>query len=890
MLHGYSRGMLSCLAAILIGTSAAVGASESGGLTLLELRTPELRPYWVESSHDMLSPALRTSSDTLKIRPSRSSVFSIETDHRLILHLLDTAILEDILRRFDLQLLHASHLQGVFIVASTSPMQAMITASRLAREPFVQACYPVEKKPFRLKNKYALRPNDPYFGYQWHLEQRDSISSQISGADLNIRAAWPVSLGQGVRLAVVDVGVDLDHPDLQHAMDADYNHNFINGSQDGRPVSKSFFHGTAVGGLITAENGNDVGISGVAPLASLSSWVIFGFGGSIADSLQLSEMYEFSNDQISIQNHSWGNAYAEQLGPSFMERLAISNAFHHGRSRKGTIMVRAGGNDRNGGDFHPGLGDVNDDGYTSMHTVMAVAATRRDGRATSYSNWGACLLVAAPGGERDDGLFTTDVVGVNGFNRDVNTLGGGDYISNERGFIGTSAAAPLISGLAALSLSVNPDLTARDIQQIMLNSARHVYTEDPDIRPNAAGFRHSHHVGFGIPDAGEVVRLSQSWSLRDDLRIASFTSALRQQIPDHGLRLKVMGETVPAELQDLPASTTMGLQPDSATGFLPVRHEGRALNPITRDLTGMGALIRRGSTTFDAKIRNAAQAGAVFVVIYNQQDDDQLIRMAGTDYAPLPAFFIAREQGEQLAELVDNDPTLRMQLSMNAAVYEFEVDETMICEHVELIVDSDHFNRGQLRIVLEAPSGTRSVLQRLNFDDSPGPIRWAYRSTRHFYEPSAGTWKVKITDQETGDTGAIRSLRLSILGTQIKDADRDGLDDDWERNQFGNLSALAHEDPDRDGSSNAREQALETRPLVSDITLELSLGFLDEEHMRLSWPSRPGRQYQIRSVVPGSGDFTALGTLESSSFETEWIVSLESTSAQFFQVLDVTQD
>ena len=136
--------------------------------------------------------------------------------------------------------------------------------------------------------------------------------------------------------------------------------------------------------------------------------------------------------------------------------------------------------------------------------VIAVAATRRDGRATSYSNWGASILVAAPGGEVRDGLFTTDVMGDGGFNMDTDSLGDGDYISNEVGFIGTSAAAPLISGLSGLVLSVNPEFSVRDVQQIVLASARHVFLDDPDMAGNGAGFKHSHHVGFGIPDAGEA--------------------------------------------------------------------------------------------------------------------------------------------------------------------------------------------------------------------------------------------------------------------------------------------------------------------------------------------------------------------------------------------------
>ncbi len=860
---------------------------DAQSLIPFEIKTPEPRTVWVEPSSDMLGPALTPAATTIEMRYSKSADQGSHIDHRLILHLREDVSIDEFLKPWNVTFIKSLNFPGVHVIGTSSPMDALITAQAWARKPEVLAAYPVERKPSKPKSGFAVRPNDPFYSSQWYLEQRDPETMLTDGGDINIRSAWPVSRGEGVHIAVVDTGVDLNHPDLQSALDSDLNRNFISGTEDGNPVSKTFFHGTAVSGLIAAASGNNEGVAGVAPLASLSSWVIFGFGGNIADSLQLSEMYETANDQIAVQNHSWGNAFPEQSGPSFLERLSLSNAFHNGRSGKGIVMIRAGGNDRTSGDFHPGLGDVNDDGYTSMHQVIAVGATGRDGRATSYSNWGSCLLVAAPGGEVQDGLFTTDVIGDGGFTTDTDALGGGDYISNDVGFIGTSAAAPLVAGLSGLILSVNPEFSVRDVQQIILASARHVFLEDPDITANAAGFKHSHHVGFGIPDAGEALRLAKNWILRDELKIVSLESRLGKDIPDHGLRLKVQGATVPDDLKDLPASTTMGIQPDVPTGFLPMSFQGRAVNPITDDLTGKGAFIRRGTATFDEKIRNAANAGASFVVIYNNQNEDQLIRMAGTDYTPLPAYFISREHGEPLSVLVEDDPTVRMQLEMNSAEYLFQVDETMVCEHVEVVVDADHPWRGQLRIVLESPSGTRSVLQRLNFDDSQGPVHWAYRTTRHFFEPTAGDWKVSITDQDQNQIGGIRSINLNILGTEITDTDADGLDDDWERAQFGNLASTASEDPDDDGSPNAREQLLGTSPLVSDLTLKMNLDYLDEEHIRLSWQSRPDRRYDVLSVKPGDAASDILGTVASQSYQSEWVVELEAETNQFFQIVEL---
>jgi len=82
-------------------------------------------------------------------------------------------------------------------------------------------------------------------------------------------------------------------------------------------------------------------------------------------------------------------------------------------------------------------------------------------------------------------------------NQDLN-----DYVFNGLGFTGTSASAPQVSGVAALMLSVNPNLGWRDVQHILALSSRHFDFADPDVTTNGAGFVVSHNLGYGTPDAG----------------------------------------------------------------------------------------------------------------------------------------------------------------------------------------------------------------------------------------------------------------------------------------------------------------------------------------------------------------------------------------------------
>ena len=575
---------------------------------------------------------------------------------------------------------------------------------------------------------------------------------------------------------------------------------------------------------------------------------------------------------------------------TMLEDIGIENAHTQGRGGLGVVIVRSGGNGRIQG------ANGNDDGYLADPRVIAVAGTDGAGRVSPTSEPGAQLLVAAPANDPiGQGVFTTDLTGVNGADQ-ITRLppdeGREDYFH----FSGTSAAAAQISGVVALILSANPALHVRDVQQILIHSARHFDLTDPDLKANGAGFLFSHNVGFGVPDAGHAVRLAMQWPRRPALQSVTVASASPLSIPDDGLRLRLSGVGVPAGLASIRTLPSTGAHADRPTALVGLADVGEGLAAPLPDLTGKAALIRRNSADdWNTPISNAAAAGAAFAVIYNNATGspacpggEALCVMLRTDFAPIPAVFISQSKGEALAALSASIPGAVAYLSLNSVRQSLDVTTAMICEHVGLRVQSDHALRGDLRITLTSPQGSTSVLQKLNDDLTPGPTDWTYYSAKHFYESSVGTWTVAVADEFSGAAGSIQNLELTIRGVPISDTDADGLDDNWEQAQLGGLTQGAAGDPDRDGYSNAREQALGLDPRIADIDFRTDLSTWNQERVRLSWPGSEGRRYEVLSGTDVDGMTEKIADVAGTFPETEFYVTKADLARKFFRVRETS--
>lgn len=895
------------------GLIAAVGVLaadvEEGGSRRIEFREPAKTIYHIEpetavQAEDIGRFALHFSKDWTEARID-GTTNRVELGSRVVLQLQHGFQLDDLIEDSNLILSRTIN-ANLFILQSLDSSTAIDAAEVLATKSGVVSSYPVMRRAYQRHDLFAKAPSDERFRDQWHLDNRGRDHNRV-GPDLNVRAAWPITMGEDVVVAVADDGFQLDHPDLKSRAFGPH-FNFFRGISSGGPAYSEANHATAVAGLIAAETGNDLGVVGVAPEARLASWVIFGTsfrgGDSIASDEELMDMFQFATDRVAVQNHSWGSVSLAPLALDALSDAGIEAAVSEGRGGKGVVMVRAAGNERED------LTNANDDAFGSDPRVVAVAAIRKDGRATSYSSPGACLLVAAPSGDlidtdgdgfSEDGdpeapdVLTTDRTGRNGFNTDSGE--GGDVTE----FNGTSASTPQIAGVAALILSANPSLNYRDVQQILIHSARHYDLEDPDSRLNGAGFRVSHNIGFGIPDAGLAVRLAKNWTSRPPVTTLNFTSGVRKTIPDDALRLIINGEDVGASLASIRTLPSLGLHADDATGELPIVFVGTANAEITEDLHGKAALIRRGGSFFSDKIARAARAGAEFAIIYNNIGTTEIQFMGGTTFVPIPAASIGRSDGEALRAWLETHSDATAKIQLTPAVYRFSVRGALSCEHIGVRLDTTHSRRSDVRVTLVSPAGTRSVMQAINVDSSAGPRDWTYWSTQHFYESSVGEWRVEVSDERNSTvrsfrqtspaTGSVSSVQLILKGVVIRDTDADGLDDLWELASFESLGFGPADDPDNDGYNNAREQVLGTDPMIVANSFRLDYAELQPGFQRFSWPAKDGVDYVIESSPDYGIPFRQTGSVSGRFPVTEFVLPTPAAeSPSFFRVRQLSTD
>ncbi len=813
----------------------------------------------------------------------------------IILKLFDVYALEKIKKNiskyFENINIQALTLKNYYKIETPTPTAALQICEILSSLSVVEYAYPEISLNLLEHNLYAPIPNDKYWQWNWHIDQRNELGHKTKW-DMNVLSAWGTTKGESSSIVIMDTGIQSDHPDLIERLNNNLHYNVFTKESSPDPLDLSYIraHGTGVAGLAAASAYNGIGTCGISPESDLIGFVMLQGTRKISD-LELSELYLRANQEGRIQNQSWG--YESRMRPlTDIERNAIYNATHN---ENGVIMVRSAGNSRTEINDQPDYGDANNEARNTLQTSVVVAAVDFNGQYASYSCPGACVLVAAPGGDSNEehSFLTTDFTGTKGFNyinyfspyEDYN-----NYISGDV-FFGTSSATPIISGVCGLILSANPDLTARDVRHILIQSSQQVDEKDPDIKINGAGFKVSHNCGYGVPDAGHAVTLAKNWNhLKDPSTINdSIDFKAGEHIPSMGYALKIFSEDN-IEMNSIPFAATDTVFPDNSSPLCKIIDLGLVTEPIEQDITGCCVLIERGEITFKEKIDYAAERGAVFVIIYNNETNNDLINMGSVDRCTVPAIFISGNSAETIKKSLNAGVFLKAQLFVNPWSYSFKIDDTLISEDVSLKINASSSDCGMLRISLISPSGTRSILNRYHFGNTQ-EIDWEFLTTHHFYEPAKGDWKIEIVNFPQPGTGVytddalIHGLSLTITGMRIQDDDNNGLDDTWELTHLGKLGNTASDIISESGYSNARWQIVGDQTVDEACKLTMSANILQPGKLRIGWHGVDGYQYDLFEYSVTSKNWSLIDVIPGQFPTTESVIDIQNNSRENFYYL-----
>lgn len=342
-------------------------------------------------------------------------------------------------------------ISGINVTVVEVPVgQEAAVMESLSKDPIVKYAEP------DYIQKVNWVPNDTYYKNQWGLiNTGQTIKNKVgkANADIKVQQAWDVTRGNGVKIAVLDTGLDMSHPDLASKVVAQKV--FTTSS-----INDKFGHGTHVAGIAAAITNNGQGIAGACPDCQLMIGKIMGDNGTGEASAMAGGITWAADNGAKVINISGGGA-----NRSSTQEEAIIYAWN-----KGVVIVAAAGNENTNKLFYP----------AALTNVISVAASGNSDTKASFSNYGTWVNVAAPGEAIYSTMPTKAYVMQNSSPLALNY----DYLS------GTSMASPMVAGVAGLVWASAQGTSATNVARRVIDTADKIggtgqYWESG--RVNAAG-------------------------------------------------------------------------------------------------------------------------------------------------------------------------------------------------------------------------------------------------------------------------------------------------------------------------------------------------------------------------------------------------------------------
>ncbi|XP_066990254.1 neuroendocrine convertase 1-like [Macrobrachium rosenbergii] len=420
--------------------------------------------------------------------------------------------------------------------------------------------------------------NDELWVHQWYLFDTRS-RSDLPKLDLQVVPVWQSGVtGKGVKLLVLDDGLEWSHADIVQNYDSDISYDFNDNDPDPSPRYDQQFsnsHGTRCAGEIIMTPNNRICGVGVAFGASVGG--VRMLDGPVSDVVEGLSL-EWPVGKADVISCSWGPTDDGRRveGPGRLADIALQKGVTEGRNGRGIVYVWAAGNGGSAGD------DCNCDGYTSSIYTLSISSASETGLFPWYGERCASTLAAAysSGAYTDQKIATTDL-----------------HNSCTDKFSGTSAAAPLAAGIFALALEVNPELTWRDMQHAVVWSSEWApLGHNSGWLTNAKGLKFNSRFGFGLLSADGLVQAVRNWTVVPRKAICTVETTSREN------RTLKTGESVELEF--------------TSTGCEGTEDEVRSLEHVqviaNIDYTRRGAL----------SISLTSPSGTRTVLLNERADDD----------------------------------------------------------------------------------------------------------------------------------------------------------------------------------------------------------------------------------------------------------------------------